>query len=140
MSANPLAVAARRSLQLLAWQTAWVLVVALIGAIIGNRAVGISLLIGGGIGLLWTAYMTLIFFRHSLTHGRQMSLATVINAWLIKLALTIGLLVVAFRSPSLVPLAVLGGLVGALVSYWLWFVLGPRLQRTKAAGESTLDA
>jgi F0F1-type ATP synthase assembly protein I len=140
MSANPLAIAARQSRRLLVWQAAWAAIIALIGGIVGNRAIGASLLVGGGIGLLWTAYMTLIFFRHSLTHGRQMSLATVINAWVIKLALTIGLLIVAFRSPSLVPLAVLGGLVGALVSYWLWFVLGPGWQRTKVADEPRADA
>ncbi|HEU4655655.1 MAG TPA: ATP synthase subunit I [Steroidobacteraceae bacterium] len=139
MSANPLLVAARQSLYLLAWQASWVLIVALLGALVNGRIASVSLLVGGCIGLLWTVYMTLTFFRHGLTHGRHLSAATLFGAWAVKLMLTIGLLVIAFRSPHLAPLWVLGGLVGALVAYWLWFVLGPRLHRSKDAGESRLD-
>jgi len=124
MSANPLLVAGRQSLYLLAWQAGWVVIVAIIGAFLNGRIAGASLLVGGSIGLLWTVYMTLTFFRHGLTHGRHMSAATLFGAWAVKLMLTIGLLVISFRSPHLAPLWVLGGLTGALVAYWLWFVLG----------------
>jgi F0F1-type ATP synthase assembly protein I len=124
MSANPLLVAARQSVYLLGWQAGWVVIVALIGALLNGRIASVSLLVGGSIGLMWTVYMTLTFFRHGLTHGRHMTAATLFGAWAIKLVLTIVLLVIAFRSPHLAPLWVLGGLVGALVAYWLWFVLG----------------
>jgi len=133
MSANPLLVAARQSLYLLGWQASWVVIVAVIGALLDGRIASVSLLVGGSIGLLWTVYMTLTFFRHGLTQGRHMTAATLFGAWAVKLMLTIGLLVIAFRSPSLAGLWVLGGLVGALVAYWwLWFVLG--LQQRWFAG------
>jgi F0F1-type ATP synthase assembly protein I len=123
MSANPLLVAARQSLYLLCWQATWVVIVALIGALLNGRIASVSLLVGGAIGLAWTVYMALTFFRHGLTHGRHMSAATLLGAWAIKMVLTLGLLVIAYRSPHLAPLWVLGGLVGALVAYWFWFML-----------------
>jgi F0F1-type ATP synthase assembly protein I len=132
MSANPLLVAARHSLYLLGWQTSCVVIIALLGALLNGRIASVSLLVGGCIGLTWTVYMTLTFFRHGLTHGRYMSAATLFGAWAVKLMLTVGLLVIAFRSPHLAGLWVLGGLVGALVAYWLWFVLG--LQQRWVAG------
>lgn len=64
--------------------------------------------------------MAFALFKHSVNHGVRLSAASFLGAWLIKLALTVGLLVVAFRSQALVPLAVLAGLFTALLAYWAW--------------------
>lgn len=129
MSANPYAAAARRLLPLLFWQAAGIVMLAAIGAIVWNARVGWSILAGGSIGLLWTVYLALAFFRHSLNHGASASAASFFKAWLIKLAMTVGLLLVAFRSESMVPPAVLGGLFGSMVGYWAWFALGMQERR-----------
>jgi F0F1-type ATP synthase assembly protein I len=121
MSANPLAVAARRSLLLFVWQMACVAVFATVGAIVVGVRVGGSILAGGGIGLAWTAYMAFTLYRHSLDYGARLSAASIFKGWLIKIVMTIGLLVVAFRSGRLAPPAVLGGLFVAMVAYWVWF-------------------
>jgi F0F1-type ATP synthase assembly protein I len=73
-----------------------------------------------GIGLVWTLYMAATLFRHSLTHGAHLSVVSFAMGWLIKVALTIALLIAAFRSPAVAPLALLGGLFGALAAYWAW--------------------
>lgn len=105
---------------MLAWQMGWIVAIAVLGAIVWNVQVALSLLVGGAIGAIWTVYMALTLFRHSLTHGVRMSALSFVTAWVIKLALTISLLVIAFRSGRLAPLGLLGGLFAALMAYWVW--------------------
>jgi ATP synthase protein I len=120
VAVNVLATAARQSLRMLAWQLCCVVAVAVGLAIFSGERAAWSALIGGGIGLIWTVYMALVLFKHSLTHGVQMSAATFLLGWLVKLALTIGLLVAAFRSGRVAGLPLLGGLGTALLAYWAW--------------------
>jgi F0F1-type ATP synthase assembly protein I len=121
MSANPFAVAARRSLLLLAWQVGCLTVIAVVCAIALNvRAAG-SVLIGGGIGLVWTVYMALTLFKHSVDYGARVSALSIFKGWLVKVVVTLALLVIAFRAESLLPGAVLGGLFATMVAYWAWF-------------------
>lgn len=117
MSSNVLADAARRSFRVLLWQVACVAGLAAVAAIFWGTRTGGSVLAGGGIGLIWTVYMALTLFRHSLNHGMRMSAATFLTGWLIKVALTVTLLIVAFRSKAIVPPALLAGLAAALISY-----------------------
>lgn len=124
MSSNVLADAARRAFKTLLWQLVAVLVLAGTVAIFWNVRAGGSVLAGGGIGLIWTVYMALTLFKHSLTHGAHMTALTFMAGWLIKVALTFALLVAAFRSGAFIPLAVLAGLAGALVAYGLVQALG----------------
>jgi F0F1-type ATP synthase assembly protein I len=137
MSANPLAVAARRSLRLLLWQAAFIVALAGLGALAWGARIGWSMLAGGSIGLLWTVYIALTLFRHSLDYGARVSAASFFKAWLLKIVLTIGLLLVAFRAESMVPLGVLGGLFGAMFAYWAWFALD--LPRRAAKRRSDFD-
>ena len=124
MSRNVLADAARESLKILWWQLGWsVVVAALCAALFGARA-GWSLLAGAGIGVIWTAYMAYTQFRHSLNHGVRLSALSFFAGWMIKVALTVSLLVIAFRSGAVAPLAVLAGLFGAMVAYWSWLAFG----------------
>lgn len=123
MSANPFAVAARQSLYLVIWQSAWVAVVAAVGTIVWGGRVGGSLLAGGCVGLVWTVYMAFTLYRHSLDYGARVSAASLLKGWLLKIAITLGLMVVAFRSERLAPLALLAGLMLAMLAYGLWFAL-----------------
>jgi F0F1-type ATP synthase assembly protein I len=117
VSSNVLADAARQAFKTLLWQLAAVLILAAMTAVFWGVRAGGSVLAGGGIGLIWTVYMALTLFKHSLTHGVHMSALTFMTGWLIKVALTVVLLVAAFRSGAFVPPAVLAGLTGALVAY-----------------------
>jgi F0F1-type ATP synthase assembly protein I len=122
-SSNALADAARQSAKILAWQLVWIAASAVACAAIFDLRSAWSVLAGGGIGLVWTAYMAVTLYRHSLSHGMRLGAASFLLAWLIKLALTISLLLIALRSPALTPLGVLGGLFGAMVAYWAWLAL-----------------
>jgi F0F1-type ATP synthase assembly protein I len=120
VSRNVLADAAREALRILAWQMGWIVAVAFVGALAWNRNVAIAIAVGGGIGSIWTIYMALTLFKHSVFHGARMGAASFLVAWLVKLGLTIGLLAFAFRSRAFAPLGLLGGLGVALVAYWVW--------------------
>lgn len=120
MSSNAVAQAASQSLRILRWQASWIGALALVcGLMFGVRA-GVSVLVGGGIGLLWTVYMAATLFRHSASHGTRLSFLGFLGGWVIKVALNLCLLVIAFRSKVLIPPAVLAGLFGAMVAYWGW--------------------
>jgi F0F1-type ATP synthase assembly protein I len=121
MSANPFAVAARRSLLLLVWQLACLVLVAAVGGIVWGVRAGVSILAGGGIGLVWTVYMAFTLLKHSVDYGARVSAASFFKGWLFKIVMTVSLLVVALRAESLLPLAVLGGLFATMVAYWAWF-------------------
>jgi len=120
MSSNVLASAARQSLKILRWQASWMGALALVCGLIFGLRTGASVLVGAGIGLLWTAYMAATLYRHSLNQGARLGAVSVLGGWMIKVALTLCLLVIAFRSRVLIPPAVLGGLFGAMVAYWGW--------------------
>jgi F0F1-type ATP synthase assembly protein I len=122
VSRNVLADAARDALRILAWQLGWVVAIALIGALVWGTKTALAILVGGAIGSIWTIYMALTLFKHSLTYGVRMSAASFLLAWVIKLGLTIGLLVIAFRSRLFAPLGLLCGLFGALLAYWAWLL------------------
>jgi F0F1-type ATP synthase assembly protein I len=126
VSNNALAAGARQSLRILLWQALWVGLLATIFAVTLGARAALSALAGGGIGLVWTVYMALVLFKHSLTHGVRMSALSFFAGWLFKIVMTVSLLVVALRSRALAPLPVLAGLFGAMVAYWAWFVFGKK--------------
>lgn len=120
MSRNVLADTAREALRILVWQSAWIAAIALLCAVVWGERVGWAVLIGGVIGSMWTVYMAMTLLRHSVTHGVRMSPLSFMVAWVIKIALTISLLVIAFRSRLFAPLGLLGGLFSAMGAYWGW--------------------
>jgi F0F1-type ATP synthase assembly protein I len=126
VSTNVLAATARQAWQILVWQVGWIVAIAVLSAIVFDAKAGWSVLVGGSIGLIWTVYMGLTLLRHSVDHGVRLSALTFFAGWLIKVALTFGLLIVAFRSKAMAPLPVLGGLSGALVAYWAWLAFRVR--------------
>ena len=126
MSTNVLAAAARQSVRILLWQALWSGALATIFAVTLGAKAAVSALAGGGIGLVWTVYMALVLFKHSLTHGVRLSAISFFAGWLFKIVVTVSLLVIVLRSRMFVPLAVLVGLFGAMVAYWAWFVFGKK--------------
>lgn len=140
MSANPFAVAARRSLRLLLWQVACVVVLAMIVAGVRDIRAAWSVLVGGGISLLWTAYLGLTLFRHSVDYGARVSAASLFKGWLLKIVMTAVLLFIAMRSERVDRLAVLGGLIVAMVAYWAWFAFDMQRHWPKQASEDAVDS
>jgi len=126
VSTNVLAAAARQSLRILAWQALWIVALASIFAVAFGKQAALSALAGGGIGLVWTVYMALVLFKHSLSHGMRMGAMSFLAGWLFKVVVTISLLLIVLRSRMFAPLAVLAGLFGAMVAYWAWFVFGKK--------------
>jgi len=126
VSTNALAAAARQSVRILLWQALWSGALATIFAVTLGTKVALSALVGSGIGLVWTVYMALVLFKHSLTHGVRLSAISFFAGWLFKVVVTVSLLVIVLRSRMFVPLAVLVGLFGAMVAYWAWFVFGKK--------------
>ena len=124
VSNNALATAARQSVLILLWQALWIGALATIFAVTLGMKAAVSALVGGGIGLVWTLYMALVLYKHSLTHGVRLSAISFFAGWLFKVVVTLSLLVIALRSKALTPLFVLAGLFGAMVAYWAWFVFG----------------
>jgi F0F1-type ATP synthase assembly protein I len=124
VSRNVLADVARDALRILAWQVGWIVAIAFASALVWGLNVALSTLIGGAIGSIWTVYMALTLFKHSLSHGVRMSPVSFLLAWVVKLGLTISLLAIAFQSKLFAPLGLLGGLFGAFVAYWAWLVRG----------------
>jgi F0F1-type ATP synthase assembly protein I len=80
-----------------------------------------SILAGGGIGLIWTVYMAVVLYKHSLDYGARLSALSFVGGWVVKVALTFSLLVIAFRSAAIAPLPLLAGLFVALLAYWAYF-------------------
>lgn len=122
MNRNVLADAARESLRILAWQVGWIVACALVAAVLFDSKVALAVMVGGAIGSIWTIYMAVTLFKHSLTHGVRMSAASFVVAWIVKLVLTISLLVIAFRSKVFEPFGLLSGLFGSMLAYWGWMV------------------
>jgi F0F1-type ATP synthase assembly protein I len=136
VSSNSLGRTAGQSLKILWWQLAWIAATALAGGVIYGARAGWSVLAGGGIASVWTAYMAFTLYRHSLNRGASLSALTFVTAWLLKMAITIGLLVMAFRSGVLAPLGLIAGLFVALLAYWVWLAFGLSQRKPAASGSA----
>jgi ATP synthase protein I len=99
-------------------QVAITLGVAAVTTLGWGAAAGRSALLGGGIGIAAAAFMVLVVFRYP----EGASAARI--AWgfylgqFLKVALSIALLVVAFRAEGVVPLAMLVAYVATFAGYW----------------------
>jgi len=125
VSESVLASPGGQALRILLWQIAVVLGVAAAAALAWDAAAGAGVLVGGGIAALPTVYIALKLYTSSLRRGVPVGAYGLLVGWVIKNAVTVGLLIVAFRSRAFPAPALLGGLGAALVAYWLCMVLGP---------------
>ena len=116
MSRNVLADAARESLKILWWQLGWAAAVAVLGAALFGARAGWSALAGAGIGLIWTVYMAFAAVQAQPESRRAPECGEFFCRLGDQGCVDRRLLVIAFRSGAVAPLAVLAGLFGAMVA------------------------
>lgn len=95
---------------------------AIVASIVWQPRMGAGVLVGGAIGMVPTAYIAVVLLRNALTRGAHVGVHSIFMGWVIKNALTISLLIIAFRSRAFAAPALLGGLCVALFAYWLCMV------------------
>ncbi len=86
-------------------------------AVWGPRA-GASALLGAGIGITATSLMAFAMLRHGDGANAQRVAWSFISGWLVKVAFTVALLVVAFRSPGVEAGPLLAAYVATFFGYW----------------------
>jgi len=87
-------------------------------AVWGPRA-GVSALLGAGIGIAATSLMAIAMLRHGEGANPQRVAWSFFSGWVVKVAFTVALLVVAFRSPKVHAAALLAAYVATFFGYWL---------------------
>jgi F0F1-type ATP synthase assembly protein I len=87
-------------------------------AVWGPRA-GVSALLGAGIGIAATSLMAFAMLRHGEGANPQRVAWSFFSGWVVKVAFTVALLVVAFRSPKVHAAALLAAYVATFFGYWL---------------------
>lgn len=90
---------------------------ALVFGVSAGTSQALSVVVGGGVGVLATAYMAFSVLRHGLGASMARVMWGFVMGWAIKVLLTLALLVVAFRSPALKPAYVLAAYVVSFVVY-----------------------
>ena len=86
-------------------------------AVWGSRA-GASALLGAGIGIVATSLMAFAMLRHGEGASAQRVAWSFFSGWVVKVAFTVALLVVAFRSPGVDAPALLAAYVATFFGYW----------------------
>jgi F0F1-type ATP synthase assembly protein I len=119
-----LSLVARQAVRILGWQLAGLIVLSLTAALCWDGRVARSVGVGGGIGLVATSYLAFVLIKHALRPARPATVLSLFGNWFVKTGLVVGLLAVALRSSALVPPAVLFGLAGSLLAYWLAMMTG----------------
>jgi ATP synthase protein I len=117
MSASILAANRRHALQILMWQALTVAVVAVLAFVLWNARMAWSVLVGGGVGVVSTAYMAFALLRQNAQASAQRVAASFFVGWVIKVLLTIALLWIVFRSKAFAPLALLAGFATTFVAF-----------------------
>lgn len=115
---------ARQAVRILGWQMTGLILLWAVAAGLFDGRVARSVLVGAGIGLIATSYLVFVLIKHSLRPARPATLLSLFGNWFIKMGLVLGLLVIALRADSLLPPAVLTGLAGSLLTYWLTMLVG----------------
>jgi ATP synthase protein I len=87
-------------------------------AVWGSRA-GASALLGAGIGIVATSLMAFAMLRHGAGASAQRVAWSFFSGWVVKVAFTVALLVVAFRSPKVHAAALLAAYVATFLGYWI---------------------
>ena len=108
----------RAALRVVLAQGAITLVVAAVAAVGWGLAAGKSAAWGGAIGMAATLFMVLAVFRYpDGASALRIAWGFYLGQFL-KVALSIALLVVAFGSQGVVPLALLAGYLATFAGYW----------------------
>jgi len=109
----------RAAMKVVGWQALITLATAGLAAMIGGARAGGSALLGGTVAMAATLVLIVGLFRHrDGTPAARVAWGFFVG-WGLKVALTIGLLYVAFRSRNVVPVALLAGYAATFAAYWL---------------------
>ena len=109
----------RRAMSVVLWQgLLGAVVAAACLAVWGSRA-GASALLGTGIGIAASSLMAFAMLRHGEGASAQRVAWSFFSGWVVKVAFTVALLVVAFRSPKVHAAALLAAYVATFFGYWL---------------------
>jgi F0F1-type ATP synthase assembly protein I len=87
-------------------------------AVWGSRA-GVSALLGAGIGIAATSLMAFAMLRHGEGANPQRVAWSFFSGWVVKVAFTVALLVVAFRSRRVDAAPLLAAYVATFFGYWI---------------------
>ena len=87
-------------------------------AVWGSRS-GASALLGAGIGVAATSLMAFAMLRHGEGASAQRVAWSFFSGWVVKVAFTVALLVVAFQSPKVHAAALLAAYVATFFGYWI---------------------
>jgi F0F1-type ATP synthase assembly protein I len=109
----------RQALRILLWQVMGLLLMVSVAGFWQGPQIALAVLAGAMIGLVTTAYLVFVLIKHALQPVRPATVLSLFGNWLLKVLLTVGLLVVALRIRALAPGAILTGLAGSLLAYWL---------------------
>jgi F0F1-type ATP synthase assembly protein I len=119
MSASILAANRRQALQVLLWQALSVLGLAAVSLALWGVKSGVSVLVGGGVGVVSTAYMAFALLRAGPDASATRIVIGFFVGWVTKVLLTIALLWIVLRSNAFAPLAVIAGFALTFGAFWL---------------------
>jgi F0F1-type ATP synthase assembly protein I len=94
-------------------------VIAGLSLAIRGSAASLSVLVGGGIGSIATAYMAFAVMRPVADNTAARAALGFFIGWVVKVAMTITLLVIAFRSKAVAPLFLVIGYAATYFAYWV---------------------
>jgi F0F1-type ATP synthase assembly protein I len=97
--------------------------VALVSYVLAGGHAALAASVGGGIGVATTVYLAFALLRAGMAGRADRFGIGLLVTWVVKVVLTLGLLVAAFRA-KLPPLPLLVGLFGTMVAYWLKVTFG----------------
>lgn len=108
----------RAAFRVVGVQLVLTLPIAALSLALGGPRAAASALWGGAIGMAATALMALAVFRAAEGSSPGRVLWGVLFGQVLKITLTVALLMVAFRSPRVEPLALLGAYAVTFAAYW----------------------
>jgi ATP synthase protein I len=118
MSASILAANRRQALHIMLLQALAVLALAALSLALWGVRSGLSILVGGGVGIVSTAYMAFALLRSSAnTSAKRIAIGFFVG-WVIKVLMTVALLWIVFRSKAFEPLSIVAGFALTFVAFW----------------------
>ena len=108
----------RAAFRVVGAQLVLTLLLAVLALALGGPRSAASALWGGAIGMAATSLMALAVFRPAEGSSPTRILWGVLLGQTLKIALTVALLITAFRSPRVEPLSLLGAYMASFAPYW----------------------
>lgn len=127
MSAYEVAAARRQAFNIVLSQLGITVLLAGMCAWVWDPNAGYSALAGGGIGAATTGYMAFALLKYGAGSDPRRVAWGFFLGWAVKILLTIGLLLMAFRSKSFAPVPLLMAYTATFCAYWIAAVRGGRI-------------